>query len=90
MVGQRRYKMDYINRDLHYKISELEKKVENLQSALFETKKQLVYNTSVHVFYVDNNISIPTVDEIAKADEFASNIKIKFEDKIWKKVLEIK
>ena len=82
--------MDYINRDLHYKISELEKKVENLQSALFETKKQLVYNTSVHVFYVDNNISIPTVDEIAKADEFASNIKIKFEDRIWEKVLEIK
>ena len=82
--------MDYINRDLHYKISELEKKVENLQSALFEAKKQLVYNTSVNVFYVDNNISIPTVDEIAKADEFASNIKIKFEDKIWKKVLEIK
>ncbi len=79
-----------LERKLHYKISELEKKVENLQSALFEAKKQLVYNTSVHVFYVDNNISIPTVDEIAKADEFASNIKIKFEDKIWKKVLEIK
>ena len=30
--------MDYINRDLHYKISELEKKVENLTDSVSKGK----------------------------------------------------
>ena len=75
----------------HYQISDLERKIENLQMALFRTKQHLNHGYAMDGYYIAHDISDPTVEQIGDANDFAETRvqAAEFEKGVWKEVLKV-
>ena len=77
-----------LERNLNYKIHDLEIKVVKLQMALFDAKKHILYINSYDSYLQMNDIHEPTVGQIWFADEFATK-RVKCAErqtKIWNEI----